>query len=107
MCVLLLFVESLRIQGTPIATTAAIGGLSLLLFLALRRCIFARRSVFSRLPAVPVVPGLPVIGNLLQLKEKKPYKTLTRWAKTHGPIYSIRTGASTLVVLNTTEVAKE
>ena len=54
-----------------------------------------------------MVPGLPVIGNLLQLKEKKPYKTFTRWAKQYGPIYSIRTGASTMVVLNTSEVAKE
>lgn len=54
-----------------------------------------------------VVPGLPVIGNLLQLKEKKPYQTFTRWAEKYGPIYSIRTGASTMVVLNTTQVAKE
>lgn len=54
-----------------------------------------------------VVPGLPVIGNLLQLKEKKPYQTFTRWAEEYGPIYSIRTGASTMVVLNTTQVAKE
>lgn len=54
-----------------------------------------------------VVPGVPVIGNLLQLKEKKPYTTFTKWAKTYGPIYSIKAGASTLVVLNTTEVAKE
>lgn len=54
-----------------------------------------------------VVPGLPVVGNLLQLKEKKPYKTFLRWAEIHGPIYSIRTGASTMVVLNSTHVAKE
>ncbi|PQQ12025.1 ent-kaurene oxidase chloroplastic-like [Prunus yedoensis var. nudiflora] len=54
-----------------------------------------------------VVPGLPLIGNLLQLKEKKPYKTFTKWAETYGPIYSIRTGASTLVVLNSTDVAEE
>lgn len=53
------------------------------------------------------VPGVPVLGNLLQLKEKKPYMTFTKWAKTYGPIYSIKTGASTLVVLNTTEFAKE
>lgn len=54
-----------------------------------------------------VVPGLPLIGNLLQLKGKKPYKNFTKWAETYGPIYSIRTGASTLVVLNSTDVAKE
>lgn len=54
-----------------------------------------------------MVPGLPVVGNLLQLKDKKPYKTFTKWAEKYGPIYSIRTGASTVVVLNTTDVAKE
>ena len=54
-----------------------------------------------------MVPGLPVIGNLLQLKEKKPYKTFTQMADKYGPIYSIRTGASTLIVLNSAQVAKE
>lgn len=54
-----------------------------------------------------VVPGLPVIGNLLQLKEKKPHKTFARWAEIYGPVYSIKTGASTVVVLNSTDVAKE
>ncbi|KAF7829724.1 ent-kaurene oxidase, chloroplastic [Senna tora] len=56
---------------------------------------------------VAVIPGLPVIGNLLQLKEKKPYKTFTQWSQKYGPIYSIQTGASTLIVLNSTDVAKE
>lgn len=54
-----------------------------------------------------VVPGLPVVGNLLQMKEKKPHKTFLRWAGIYGPIYSIRTGASTVVVLNSADIAKE
>lgn len=54
------------------------------------------------------VPGrLPLIGNLLQLKEKKPHMTFTRWAEVYGPIYSIKTGASTMIVLNSADVAKE
>lgn len=53
------------------------------------------------------IPGLPLIGNLLQLKEKKPHKTFAKWAEKYGPIYSIRTGASTVIVLNSTDVAKE
>lgn len=53
------------------------------------------------------VPGLPVLGNLLQLKEKKPHKTFTKWAEEYGPVYSIQTGASNMVVLNSNEVAKE
>jgi ent-kaurene oxidase len=53
------------------------------------------------------VPGLPLIGNLHQLKEKKPHKTFTKWSETYGPIYTIKTGASSVVVLNSAEVAKE
>jgi hypothetical protein len=53
------------------------------------------------------VPGLPVIGNLHQLKEKKPQQAFTKWAEDYGPIYSIKTGASSAFVLNSTEVAKE
>lgn len=48
-----------------------------------------------------------MIGNLLQLKEKKPHKTFTKWAETYGPIYSIKTGVNKMVVLNSNEVAKE
>jgi len=54
-----------------------------------------------------VVPGLPVIGNLLQLKEKKPHKTFTKMAHKYGPIFSIKAGASTIIVLNTAQLAKE
>ncbi len=53
------------------------------------------------------VPGLHIIGNLHQLKEKKPHQTFTKWAEIYGPIYTIRIGASSVVVLNSTEVAKE
>ena len=53
------------------------------------------------------VPGLPIIGNLLQLKEKKPHKTFTKWAATYGPVYSIKTGSTSLVVLNSNDVARE
>jgi len=53
------------------------------------------------------VPGLPLVGNLLQLKEKKPYKTFTNWAEIYGPIYSIQLGSSHAIVLNNSEVAKE
>uniref|UniRef100_A0A0E0LCT9 Ent-kaurene oxidase n=1 Tax=Oryza punctata TaxID=4537 RepID=A0A0E0LCT9_ORYPU len=55
----------------------------------------------------PAVPGLPIIGNLHQLKEKKPHHTFAKWSETYGPIYTIKTGASSVVVLNSTQVAKE
>ncbi|MCL7038105.1 hypothetical protein MKW94_013398 [Papaver nudicaule] len=55
----------------------------------------------------PVVPGLPLIGNLLQLKDKITHQIFANWAEIYGPIYSIKTGASTIVVLNSTDVVKE
>ncbi|KAL6603907.1 hypothetical protein ACP70R_044268 [Stipagrostis hirtigluma subsp. patula] len=82
------------------ATAAAVGGLAAAAALAGRRDK-------DRLNAPPAVPGLPIIGNLHQLKEKKPHQTFAKWAEIYGPIYTIRTGASSVVVLNSTEVAKE
>ncbi|KAK2969389.1 hypothetical protein RJ640_020332 [Escallonia rubra] len=61
----------------------------------------------SSLPPLPEVPGVPLLGNLLQMKEKKPHKTFLKWAETYGPIYSIKTGYNSMVVLNSNEVAKE
>ncbi|KAK9066704.1 hypothetical protein SSX86_014027 [Deinandra increscens subsp. villosa] len=61
----------------------------------------------GNLPPVPEVPGLPFLGNLLQLKEKRPYKTFTEWADKYGPIYSIKTGATSMVVINSNDLAKE
>ncbi|KAL5732134.1 hypothetical protein ACHQM5_004787 [Ranunculus cassubicifolius] len=55
----------------------------------------------------PIVPGWPLVGNLLQLNVKRPQKTFTKWAEIYGPIYSIKTGATTLVIVNGTDVAKE
>ncbi|KAK2992337.1 hypothetical protein RJ640_020330 [Escallonia rubra] len=61
----------------------------------------------SNLPPLPEVPGVPLLGNLLQLKKKKPHKTFLKWAETYGPIYSIKAGYNSMVVLNSNEVAKE
>ncbi|XP_076904787.1 ent-kaurene oxidase-like [Bidens hawaiensis] len=93
--------------------TLAVGGMAVALIIAisfwyLRSHHASNHSGRSNhLPPVPEVPGVPVLGNLLQLKEKKPYMTFTRWAETYGPIYSIRTGATSLVVVSSNEVAKE
>ncbi|KAF3951409.1 hypothetical protein ACB098_01G036100 [Castanea mollissima] len=96
-------------QATHFATSVALGGLSLFIFFSffIQRFRSTQKNGNSKLPPVPVVPGLPVVGNLLQMKEKKPHKTFLRWAEIYGPIYSIRTGASTVVVLNSANIAKE
>nr|AAG41776.1 ent-kaurene oxidase [Cucurbita maxima] len=66
-----------------------------------------RKRRRSPLPLLPAIPGIPVLGNLLQLKEKKPHKTFAQWSETYGPIYSIKAGASTVIVLNSSDLAKE
>ncbi|XP_027344837.1 ent-kaurene oxidase, chloroplastic-like, partial [Abrus precatorius] len=79
-----------------------------LLFIKLFKKSFPLTNLLKlSLMVVAVVPGLPVIGNLLQLKEKKPYKTFTELAEKYGPIYSIKTGAFTVIVLNSVHVSKE
>ncbi|KAH1144781.1 hypothetical protein GYH30_040893 [Glycine max] len=97
-------------ESLTLSVTVAVVAFSILLFLLLltrRHAGVGAGAGAGSLPPVPAVPGLPVIGNLLQLKEKKPYKTFTHMTHKHGPIYSIRTGASTLIVLNSPHLAKE
>ncbi|EYU45074.1 hypothetical protein ABFS82_03G050900 [Erythranthe guttata] len=91
-------------MGAAIGGPVALGGISLFF---IRQYVKDQKKKSSPFPPPPEVPGLPVIGNLLQLKEKKPHKTFTKWAEEYGPIYSIKTGSSNMVVLNTNDVAKE
>ncbi|CAI0558534.1 unnamed protein product [Linum tenue] len=98
----------LTLQPAGYATLAVVAVCSLFFSLRLLTNFTAGKNRAGPcLRRVPQVPGLPVLGNLLQLKEKKPHKTFTKWAETYGPIYSIKTGSSSVVVLNTTAVAKE
>ncbi|XP_021725180.1 ent-kaurene oxidase, chloroplastic-like isoform X1 [Chenopodium quinoa] len=95
----------------PFATTIAIVAVSSIVLMVLLGKSFVNGgrnfSVSSQGPPVPKVPGLPLLGNLLQLKEKKPYKTFTKWSEDHGPVYSIQLGSSHLIVLSNSDVAKE
>ncbi|XP_047951947.1 ent-kaurene oxidase-like [Salvia hispanica] len=98
----------LSFEGMWFQTAAAIVGvgLSTLIFI-ITRYVHASKKTTSGLPSPPEIPGLPVLGNLLQMKEKKPHKTFAKWADEYGPVYSIRTGSIKLVVLNSSDVAKE
>uniref|UniRef100_M8BN46 Ent-kaurene oxidase, chloroplastic n=1 Tax=Aegilops tauschii TaxID=37682 RepID=M8BN46_AEGTA len=88
--------------GGAVAWAPAVGGLA-----AAAAVAGVRMGNKERANTPPVVPGLPIIGNLLQLTEKKPHKTFAKWSDIYGPIYTIRTGASSVAVVNSTEVAKE
>ncbi|KAL3518636.1 hypothetical protein ACH5RR_021225 [Cinchona calisaya] len=103
--------EAIIVPAFPVGTAVAVGGPAVALcglsLWFIRAYVDDRRRKSSKHPLPPEVPGLPVIGNLLQLKEKKPHKTFAKWAETYGPIYSIKTGANKMVVLNSNDVAKE
>lgn len=95
-----------QVQAQPFVAATAMA--ALLMLYIIKVFIFCNQKRFPYyLPPVPAVPGLPLVGNLLQLKDKKPYKTFTKWAETYGPIYSIKTGAFTVVVISSATVAKE
>ncbi|KAI8548749.1 hypothetical protein RHMOL_Rhmol07G0297900 [Rhododendron molle] len=97
-------------MGTAIAMAAlavALGALLLWLIIWYFHEQRRRGSQDSQLPPVPEVPGLPVIGNALQLRERKPHSIFVKWVKTYGPIFSIRVGSKSIVVLNNQDVAKE
>ncbi|MCL7022532.1 hypothetical protein MKW94_022637 [Papaver nudicaule] len=95
----------------PLAITLVVGFVLMIIILERylpKRMIRINNLLQSRtLPSPPVVPGLPLIGNLLQLKDKITHQIFANWAEIYGPIYSIKTGASTIVVLNSTDVVKE
>ncbi|XP_026432771.1 ent-kaurene oxidase, chloroplastic-like [Papaver somniferum] len=65
------------------------------------------RKIYCCREISAAVPGLPLIGNLLQLKDKIFHQTFANWEEIYGPIYSIKIGASTIVVLNNTDVVQE
>lgn len=57
----------------------------------------------------PLPPGpyqWPLVGNALQIG-KKPHMSLANFAKTHGPIISLRLGTQRLIVGSTMEAATE
>lgn len=59
----------------------------------------------SELPPGP--PALPLIGNIHQLSKRQPWKQFQQWHKAYGPLFTIRAGQVTLVIIGTHEAAKE
>ncbi|ESK98378.1 cytochrome p450 [Moniliophthora roreri MCA 2997] len=59
----------------------------------------------KKLPPGP--PRLPFLGNLLQIPVLRSYPKFREWAKEYGPIFSLRLGPQTIIVLNTAEAAHE
>ena len=83
-----------------------------LLLLLICATIHALRALFlakTRKPNHKLPPGpspLPIIGNLLELGEK-PHLSLSKLAKIHGPIMSLKLGQRTTIVVSSSDMAKE
>nr|QNN89163.1 cytochrome P450 [Achyranthes bidentata] len=58
----------------------------------------------SRLPPGP--KPVPILGNLPHLGDK-PHRTLANFAKTYGPLFSLKFGSVTTIVISSASVAKE
>jgi hypothetical protein len=62
------------------------------------------KATHSKLPPGP--KPFPVIGNLLELGDK-PHRSLTKLAKVHGPIMTLKLGSVTTIVISSADMAKE
>lgn len=59
------------------------------------------------LPLPPGPPQLPLIGNLHQAPQQWPWRVYQEWTKQYGPIFSLRYGFQTLIILGSYETAHE
>ncbi|GAB2274054.1 hypothetical protein Dimus_008824 [Dionaea muscipula] len=82
--------------------------LSLLLVYATTQLIISIvKHVIVKNKRLPPGPSpLPIVGNLFDLGAK-PHQSLAKLAKIHGPIFSLRIGSKTTVVVSSPSVAKE
>ncbi|ORY03085.1 cytochrome P450 [Basidiobolus meristosporus CBS 931.73] len=78
--------------------------LSLLALLYALKFVFV--TIYSRKYLPPGPLGLPIVGNFLQLG-RLPHLKLTAWARKYGPVFSIRLGSRTCVVVNDAQSVKE
>ncbi|KAI1792771.1 cytochrome P450 [Ganoderma leucocontextum] len=73
-------------------------------------CAFAvctRQGLRAKRRLFPGPPSSPIFGNILQLPPKRLWIKLAELGKTYGPVYSLRLFTTPVLVVNSTEVARE
>lgn len=50
---------------------------------------------------------LPIFGNLFSLNLKQPHSTIKQWGDRYGPVFSMKLGATDVIVLTEPKIAKE
>lgn len=80
--------------------------LASLLLVILRRLLFIGTRPWNK-EYPPGPQALPFIGNLHQLPGKDMHLAYQKWAKEYGPIFSLKLGQQTLIVLASGEMIKK
>ncbi|KAI9926209.1 hypothetical protein MW887_004672 [Aspergillus wentii] len=80
-----------------------------LILAALAIILFARGQFpGQRAPGLPPGPPcLPIIGNIHQIPKTGAHLKFTDWASTYGPIFSLKLGTQTVVVLSSPYMIKQ
>ncbi|KAK4051743.1 hypothetical protein OIO90_004567 [Microbotryomycetes sp. JL221] len=95
------FVERLE-HGEPVAVATAVA------IIALLYIVPKLASSGKREPGLPPGPKtIPVLGNLHQMPLEHAHFQMTKWAKEYGPIFSLKLGNATMVVLTGASEVKE
>lgn len=76
-------------------------GISLVL---LCRVLYLR---LTRLPLPPGPPALPILGNILSMPTTQSFKQFHAWTQQYGPIFRLRAGKDTIIVLGDHATAHE
>ncbi|KAG6873902.1 hypothetical protein C0995_009681 [Termitomyces sp. Mi166 len=77
-------------------------------------CVFLGIYLLSKLvrrkqkdPLPPGPKGYPLIGNIFDMPTKQEWAVFSKWGKQYGKMCSIRVFGQPIVILNSTELAKE
>jgi hypothetical protein len=88
----------------PEAAVAATAGLVALFIFVL---LAAKGNKDSRLPLPPGPRGLPIFGNMYQVAAEYPWKQQVAWTEKYGPVFSLKLGQRTVIVLGTFKSASD
>lgn len=77
----------------------------IILFILIVLTLYKTTRIKENYPKGP--PRLPIFGNLFALDQKFPTLSFHKWNKQYGNIYSVKFGATDMIVLNSPELIKK
>ncbi|BGP43937.1 hypothetical protein JCM10449v2_007994 [Rhodotorula kratochvilovae] len=88
----------------PLATFGATPTTLIAALLAIAVVLFARGKK-AKGPLPPGPPGLPFIGNILDVPKSKPWIRFAEWTEEYGPMFTLKMGRNTMIVLGRAQPA--